>query len=322
MATRNEIAGPFGAAGNWYRGCLHSHTSESDGSATPDRLVDHYRRGGYDFIALTDHDKLTDRTGLSRPDFLVLPGTELAVGHSELGERFHVVGVGIREPVDRSAARGMSASDAIAEIRRLGGEAIVAHPYWSGLTVGDLLGLSDYVAVEVYNTTCQTSIGRGLSAYAWDEALTRGRLIRVVASDDCHRPGRDTLGAWTMVRAPELSAGAILEALRQGSFYASTGPEIYSVALRGNYVEVECSPAQTIELICDPTRGARLQAGATEGAVLATRKRPHHRQEGVVDGELVTGATFELAREPRYARVQVTDPAGRVAWTNPLFMVS
>lgn len=318
--TRQEIAGPFGAAGNWYRGCLHSHTTESDGSAPPERLVEHYRRGGYDFLVLADHDKLTDRSGLSTPDFLVLRGTELAVGRTELGERFHVVGIGVREPIGTGAAGAMTAADAIAEIRRLGGEAIVAHPYWSGLTSADLLALSDLLAIEVFNTTCQASIGRGNSQYVWDELLTRGRLVRAVATDDCHRPGFDSRRAWTMVRAPELSPVAILDALRRGHFYASTGPEIHSVVLRGDVVEVECSPVQAVELICDPTRGSRLEAGTNSDAVGAVRRRGGHLPEGVVDGGLVTGATFELRREPRYARVQVVDSAGRMAWTNPIFV--
>jgi hypothetical protein len=286
----------------------------------PERLIQHYQGGGFDFLAIADHEKLTDRSGLSTPDFLVLRATEVQSGRSELGQLFHIVGVGVEGTIEREVARRLSAAEAIAELRRLGGEAIICHPYWSGLTAGDLLGLADYVAIEVYNTTCQVSIGRGHSEYCWDEVLTRGRPLRVVASDDCHRPGVDSRRAWTMIRAPELSEAAILEALRQGHFYASTGPEIRLAALRGDVVEVECSPVKVIEVVCDPTRGSRLEAGVGGDSYRALRKRPGHLPEGALDGELLTGASIELPRGARYARVQVTDAAGRMAWTNPLFI--
>ena len=52
---------PFAAAGQWYRGCLHSHTTESDGRMSPEHLLAHYQLGGFDFVALTDHNRVTDR---------------------------------------------------------------------------------------------------------------------------------------------------------------------------------------------------------------------------------------------------------------------
>ena len=45
-----------------------------------------------------------------------------------------------------------------------------------------------------------------------------------------------------------------------------------------------------------------------------------NRPEGVVEGELLTGATFTLQGTERYVRVQVEDQLGRRAWTNPLFV--
>jgi hypothetical protein len=38
------------------RGCLHTHTTNSDGALTPQEVADAYRDRGYDFIAFTDHD--------------------------------------------------------------------------------------------------------------------------------------------------------------------------------------------------------------------------------------------------------------------------
>jgi hypothetical protein len=40
------------------KGQLHTHTTCSDGSLTPQEAADAYARLGYDFIAITDHDHL------------------------------------------------------------------------------------------------------------------------------------------------------------------------------------------------------------------------------------------------------------------------
>ena len=40
------------------RGCLHTHTTCSDGTMTPQEVAGAYEERGYDFIAFTDHDYL------------------------------------------------------------------------------------------------------------------------------------------------------------------------------------------------------------------------------------------------------------------------
>ena len=66
------------------KGCLHTHTTCSDGKMTPQEVADVYGALGYDFIAFTDHDYLArpDRQQIydrvSTP-MLVLHGIELTV---------------------------------------------------------------------------------------------------------------------------------------------------------------------------------------------------------------------------------------------------
>ena len=43
----------------WYKGNIHTHTTESDGDADPEKVVGWYRRHGYDFLVLSDHNHLT-----------------------------------------------------------------------------------------------------------------------------------------------------------------------------------------------------------------------------------------------------------------------
>lgn len=66
------------------RGCLHIHTTCSDGELSPQRIADEYSRRGYDFIAFTDHDYLLKpdyRSEYERvcSDLVIFSGVELTV---------------------------------------------------------------------------------------------------------------------------------------------------------------------------------------------------------------------------------------------------
>ena len=43
----------------WYKGNIHTHTTESDGDQDPHKVASWYRRHGYDFLVLSDHNHLT-----------------------------------------------------------------------------------------------------------------------------------------------------------------------------------------------------------------------------------------------------------------------
>lgn len=344
-----QLADPFTAPGQWYRGNLHVHTTNSDGAMPPDRLVAHYAYAGWDFLALTDHWKVTAVDGgTALPDITVIPGTEVntAPASTAAGTNYHILGLNLQEPIPqrKDLAGPAGAQWLVDAIREQGGEAVVAHPYWSGLTLHDVETLHHLLAIEVYNADTEVHIGRGNAQALWDDLLTRGIPMRAIAVDDSHRPGYDSLRAWTMVRAVDRSIPALMAALRAGHFYASSGPEIHDVqwAPAGDgatsradqpsgqspgekspreKVTVRCSPARAITLVADATRGARLNAGPLGMAHRARRLRPTGQgPEGVLEGELLTGAEFTLTGQERYLRVQVEDARGRCAWTNPLFV--
>ena len=46
-------------SGQWFRGNIHTHTLWSDGDDFPEMVVDWYRRNGYHFLALSDHNVLS-----------------------------------------------------------------------------------------------------------------------------------------------------------------------------------------------------------------------------------------------------------------------
>lgn len=76
---------------------LHLHTTESDGTWTPEQLVNQASRIGLSAIAITDHDTTAAVAAALRasPENLqVIPGIELSSA-SETGEEVHIVGLWI-----------------------------------------------------------------------------------------------------------------------------------------------------------------------------------------------------------------------------------
>ena len=63
----------------WLKGNLHMHTANSDGRLTYDEAVSVYEQAGYDFIAVTDHWKVSAQC-TSDGGMLLLPGCEYNVG--------------------------------------------------------------------------------------------------------------------------------------------------------------------------------------------------------------------------------------------------
>ena len=332
-----QLANPFSLPGQWYRGTLHLHTTNSDGFMPPERLIQHYQYAGWDFLALTDHWKVTEvPSAPAYADMTIIPGTEVdsGAGSSEIGTSYHIVGLDMKEVIPRqSGLKGTAAAQWYVDaIREQGGEAVIAHPYWSGLTLRDVEGVRRHMAIEAYNADTEVHIGRGNSTVLWDDLLSHGIPTLGLGVDDCHRPGYDSVRGWTVVRAPDRSVPSLMGALRAGHFYASSGPEIYDVQWEPgqpdadghpgpSVVRVRCSAARSITAVADGTKGARLNAGPFGAALRSRRLRGETgRPEGVYEGELLNGAELLLTGRERYVRIQVEDVHGRCAWTNPLFV--
>ena len=160
----------FSEQDNWYKGNLHTHTTVSDGKYTPEETMDLYKGQGYDFMALTDHWKLSCED--TYKGMLMLPGIELdaMVGH----QGFHIVGVGMTGTLE--AQRGMNAQQLIDAINAAGGKAILAHPAWSLLYPQDMAALQGLAGSEVMNSVSKTPFNgdRADSAVLLDITATLG----------------------------------------------------------------------------------------------------------------------------------------------------
>jgi hypothetical protein len=270
-------------------------------------LVRHYEWAGFDVLAITDHWVRTVERSTRK--LLVIPSTELNATTN--GHDSHVLALGVEadpDPPDEFAPL----QDVVAWILEHGGVPYLAHTYWSGLRTSDWEDCEGLVGIEVWNAGCELEIGRGDSSVHWDEALERGRALHALSTDDSHHPGFDSGFAWTMVRAAERTQPAVLDALRTGMFYGSTGPEIHDVEQDDGHVVVRCSPAQSVTLVSSRHRGARANAGRL-GYPNATTILERDA------AGLITTCRLEKPPLAAYGRVEVADTGGRKAWTNPLW---
>jgi hypothetical protein len=296
--------------GPWLGGALHAHTTNSDGDLAPDLLVRHYEWAGYDVLAITDHWVRTEERSTRK--LLVIPSVELNAEAPTREDDAHVLALGVSDVPQLPEDRFAPLEEVVAWIADHGGVPYLAHTYWTGLRTEQWWDCPGLYGLEVWNSGCELELGRGDAATHWDEALEHGRPLFALATDDSHHPGYDSGFAWTWVRARERSQEAVLEALRTGMFYSSTGPELGALEVNDGEVVVRCSPAQSVTLYSGGRHGARANAGRLGLA---------HNADVVErdDAGLITAARLARPYDAPYGRVEVQAADGTKAWSNPLW---
>lgn len=327
----------------WYRCNTHTHSNSGgskDVNASAEAVARWFRDHGYQCIILTDHEHLTDVAPVNQAvgangDFLVIPGQELT---QQLRDPTHPGGIrhGHMNAIGATAAvmpidhpeipGGVSMREAyarnVAALRQTGALVQINHPNlaWSA-TLADLLPLDGPYLMEVWNSYYTAnnlggSDGAGAASPSvealWDGLLSQGRTVWATASDDSHdylhfddrdapTPGK----GWIMVQAPTLTQAAILDALRQGQFYASTGIWLdrYEVDDKGITLALARAPQGSGKPKI-PTRYVTRFIGA-DGKLLAeiAGDTPHYSFTG----------------QERYVRAAIQDSDGKRAWTQPVF---
>lgn len=293
----------FEGEGRLLKGGLHCHTTRSDGKGTPEEVIKKHVENGYDFLALTDHRNYNFKNFTNLP-ITIVPGMEMDRGIEGEGwvHCFHTVCLGPTEgngyAQDEKLESGhvkdqFEFQQVLDDIHAHNNLTIYCHPEWSGTPAQEFMHLKGNFAMEIWNSGCAIENHQDTNAAYWDELLFAGQRIWGVATDDGHAMYQHCKG-WVRVRA-ENNVPAILQALKEGSFYASTGPEIYDFYVEDGVAKVKCSPAECVEFITwrMPTR--------------------------CVSGQGLTEAESAFDPKARYVRACVIDKDGRRAWTNPIF---
>lgn len=237
------------------KGDLHSHSYRSDGTRDPAAQFGYYREQGYDFVALTDHNR-------------AYPGEEIDVAFDGVdtglcrvfGEEVHapispvhIVHVGGKDSVAlqyvlnrekyekdwrcyldkvpshvpaRYAERYAQAQWSVDEIHRVGGIAIFPHPYWRP-AASDCYNVCDELSMlllesgmfDAYEVIGGMSVvGCNMSVALWGEVRAKGVTIPVVGSSDAHNVENDQHfpHKFTICFAESHTNDSICEAIRKG----------------------------------------------------------------------------------------------------------
>lgn len=317
----------FHGEGQWYKGNLHCHTTISDGNLTPEEVVDLYKSHGYSFLAISDHNIYTDfGSSFNSEDFVILPAVEAAAvlvereGSSNCLKTHHIHGIlapsaGDGAPLEHmeevptrvfagqwdGAAVAQALSD---DLRARSCITIYNHPIWSRIRESEFIHTTGLTALEIYNYNTVNESGTGYDTTYWDVMLREGKKIWGVASDDNHNTEyfEDSCGGFIVVKAPKLSREDITQAIVDGNYYSSSGPEIYDWGIHDQVAYVTCSPVERVNFIA----GNYVGAGAT---VLC--------EDG---SDSVDYALLRLRGDETYVRVECVDSHGRTAWSNPIFL--
>ena len=317
LQARN--AGPIRRGAAWYAGAMHTHTTFSDGTLSPADLVDKARGEKLDFVILTDHNNTANQlVALDRPDLLVITGEEVTTP----GGHFNVWGLsGERAYIDFRIQPGDPAiKDVMKSAAERGGIISVNHPVTDCFACTWTHDVPPSVnAWEVFNGTAE---GRRQALAMWDLLLRAGRRLTGVGESDWHH-GPAPIGSPTSrVWATELSASAILKAVKDGHVIvmATTAlppPDIAAHAERvtarvGDELTVPAGDPVSIDVTVDPDayRGDRVDL-VWRGETVAHAIVP-------ADGKL----TFvRYPPEPGYFRVQIAAPDGMLrAIANPIYI--
>ena len=63
----------------FYKGNMHCHSTLSDGKMTPEELKEHYKKHGYSFLAITDHEHVNNNSYLDDEEFITITSAEIAI---------------------------------------------------------------------------------------------------------------------------------------------------------------------------------------------------------------------------------------------------
>lgn len=305
---------PIAAVGDgtprYWKGNLHTHSLWSDGDDFPEMIADWYKRKGYHFLALTEHNLLAEgdkwvaadgkdprpeavkkyatRFGAKwlerreiegKPQIRLKPQSEYRslleeagkfqmipaeeITHKYAKAPIHMNAINLRDvikPIDGPSAQETIEVNMrlVAEQRKKTGWRTIAflnHPNFQwGVRAEDMILVDELRYFEVFNGHSGVrNYGDALHVSCekmWDIvlALRLGKhglpLVYGLATDDSHayhvwglgktNPGR----GWVMVRAPHLTAEAIVAGLEAGDFYGSTGVVLDDVRTEGGELKL------------------------------------------------------------------------------------
>ena len=290
----------------WLRGNHHGHSTVSDGSAEPLAIAAAYEAEGYHYLALSEHDCLLKPEEIQpHTAMTILPAVEVT---SRYDQTLVYLGADRELP-----ARELTPREIMERVHEGGGLFVFDHPNWQPrpnyATDGLLDSMEGMRGMEIYCGVIERLPGQARATDRWDRLLSKGWRLFGHGTDDQHESG-DQFVAWNCVQWPTdevPSPGGIVEALKAGRFYASTGVTIDSVGVDedGRSVLVEADADEIHWII--------------RGSVIVKKVRGGKSRLSVDDLARLSG--LDDPKEGIYLRAECLGNGNKCAWTQPFWIV-
>lgn len=273
--------------GNFYKANLHCHTNISDGDMTPEEVKEAYLQKGFSAVCFTDHEVLIGHEDLCDDRFIALHGYEVSIdkpldrphkGHFQQLYHFNLIAEdpknlvmplfnlhtpkngqnqewiqkeGRYDPataVERPVYDTEWINNYLDTVNKAGFLVTYNHPMWSLQTMEDYIGLRGLCGIELINGA--GVIWNDRTALHMENLLREGIDVLPVAGDDNHSE-RDCGLCFTMIKAPELSYRALIDAYKKGDCYASEAPQILELSLEDGRFCVRTDTPCTVTLLSE-----------------------------------------------------------------------
>lgn len=291
--------------GKFYKSNFHAHSTRSDGKLSQEDAINVFKEHGYNFLCLSEHNIVTKTDKYNTDNFLLVPGLEL---HSLLEHPLtihHMLGLTSMDndkvydgmklyniPYTNNEESLLTLEKTLTDLDLL---TVYCHPTWSHVEPYQYDFLKNTNIVEICNWGTVFEQNHNNDPTYWDSWLKQGKQIWGMANDDSHKR-EQYCGGWNMVKCEEFTIPSMLDSLKKGSFYSTTGPQIHDFYIEDGVAYVKCSEAKSITFITLSNWGKCYRDPA---------------------GKL-TEASLNLPFNAYMTRVEIEDKDGKIAWSNPI----
>jgi hypothetical protein len=179
------------------------------------------------------------------------------------------------------------------------------HPVWSLESSDECFRYHGMHAMEIVNYGSYVTGHEERNGVLYDRMLHNGQSIYCIAADDNHNveaidhPRCDSFGGFTMIKATRLDYETVTQALLDGHFYASEGPQIHELYYDSEDGRFHIRTSEAVRVLM--TTGERYNVAKT-----ADRK-----------GDVICETSFRVnLMQDGYVRFTVRDREGKEAFTH------
>src|SRR4029079_3485104 len=142
-------------SGRWLKGNTNTHTLESAGNSSPDTVAAWYKKHGYNFLVLSDHNVWVDPARfayLFDSTYMLIPGEELTTSFAK--KPVHVNGLNIPRVITHQADSTLlgTVQKNVDAVRAIDGVPHINHPNFGWAISQDVLWkVQNDKLVEIHN---------------------------------------------------------------------------------------------------------------------------------------------------------------------------